>query len=447
MDNMRGFDPFGRENEAEDTAYTQYEAEEAEDNGIEPPPSISGDERRMQVRAYNFWTGQLGEKNYPSIEELHPENVEDFREYSVLLDFTSGIENPSIQFLGDKLRVECGIDDDIGYLDQVPPRSLLSRITDHYLQIIANRAPIGFEAEFVNETGQTIMYRGILLPYSSDDDMIDFIYGVINWKVAADKELKDSLESEVEQAFQTAPIKKDPVPVWEDGPGSMVLDTQNILDVGELQLDPASAIEEEQPDEDSSLADWLVAARNSAQTARDEDVRSRDALYKAIGRAYDFSLIAQKTPQEFSELMDESGLKQQARAPMTPIVKLIFGAQYDKTRITEFSTALGYAHRNAVPLGGLADIITGHEGGLKGVVKAERIARKIAKTGNAGAENVDPRAQLRNAPARQLEEFANGADEFVVLVARREADGNIVLVGSAEGDKALTEKALVKAAR
>ena len=31
------------------------------------------DERRMQVRAYNFWTAQLGESNYPNVEELEPE--------------------------------------------------------------------------------------------------------------------------------------------------------------------------------------------------------------------------------------------------------------------------------------------------------------------------------------------------------------------------------------
>ena len=36
----------------------------------------------------------------------------------------------------------------------VPSRSLLSRLTDHYLQIIANRAPIGFEAEFVNQRSE-----------------------------------------------------------------------------------------------------------------------------------------------------------------------------------------------------------------------------------------------------------------------------------------------------
>ena len=50
------------------------------------------------------------------------------------------------------------------------------------MQIIANRAPIGFEAEFDNQRGENICYRGILMPFSSDGDTIDFIYGVINWK-------------------------------------------------------------------------------------------------------------------------------------------------------------------------------------------------------------------------------------------------------------------------
>ncbi len=172
MDNLRGFEPFGSDLDADLPAYALFEDEDA---AIEPPPIISGDDRRMQVRALNFWTSQLHDKNFPSIEELEPSAIEDFRDYSVLLDFTSGIENPSIDCLGDKLRAECGLSADVTYLDEVPRHSLLSRITEHYLQIIANHAPIGFEAEFVNERGNVLMYRGILLPYSTDDDTIDFI--------------------------------------------------------------------------------------------------------------------------------------------------------------------------------------------------------------------------------------------------------------------------------
>ncbi len=444
MDNLRGFDPFGQENAAEDAIYSAYDAEVEEDVGIDPPPLISGDERRMQVRAYNFWTAQLHEKNYPSIEELDPENVDDFGEYSVLLDFTSGIENPSIQYVGSKLRAECGISDDITYLDQVPPRSLLSRITDHYLQIIANRAPIGFEAEFVNDRDLTIMYRGILLPYSSDDDTIDFIYGVINWKVAAEADLAKRLEIEVEAALQSAAPRQAVVPVWEDSPASDLFQDSMQAGSPELLLSDDFSVDEQQPDENSSLADWLVAARNSADLASEVDARSREALYRAISLAYDFSLVAENNAADFDEILVDAGLTKQDRAPMTPIVKLVFGAKYDKTRITEFATTLTYAHRNAVPMGALAETIAGHKGGLKGIIGAERNARKVIKNGASVVAATDPRSRLRNARVRSLQEFSGAGDEFVILVARREADGSVSLIGSVDGDKGLTEKALSK---
>ena len=199
MDTLRG--TFGSGDYADD--HREYDPAE-DDIGNEPPPSPVGqDERRMQVRAYNHWASLLDDRNFPSIEDLEPEELPDFGPYSVLLDFTSGIENPAIPYLGNKLAGECDADGDIETLDDVPARSLLSRITDHYMQILANQAPIGFEAEFVNQRGQTILYRGILLPFSSDDDTIDFIYGVINWKEMADQLTTDELLLEIDQALDS----------------------------------------------------------------------------------------------------------------------------------------------------------------------------------------------------------------------------------------------------
>ena len=42
---------------------------------------------------------------------------------------------------------------------------------------------------------------------------------------------------------------------------------------------------------------------------------------------------AEANPDEYAELLEESGVKAQARAPMTPIVKLVFGIDYDKLRL------------------------------------------------------------------------------------------------------------------
>ena len=66
----------------------------------------------MQVRAYNHWASLLADRNFPGIEDLEPGNLPDFGPYSVLLDFSTGIDNPGIAYLGDQLAQECDIGDE-----------------------------------------------------------------------------------------------------------------------------------------------------------------------------------------------------------------------------------------------------------------------------------------------------------------------------------------------
>src|SRR6059058_1165956 len=171
--------------------------------------AIGTDERRMHVRAYNHWVSLLDGRDFPSIEDLEPAQVQDFSAHSVLLDFTCGIGNPAIPYIGGLIREECGLDDDARTIADVPSRSLLSRLTDHYMQIIANRAPIGFEAEFLNQRGENICYRGILMPFSSDGEAIDFIYGVINWKSAAPRAVPHPQSVDAAEAIAEEPEDAD----------------------------------------------------------------------------------------------------------------------------------------------------------------------------------------------------------------------------------------------
>lgn len=432
MENLRNSNDNSGLGSGMDPDYITYEDE---DVTTETPPAIGQDERRMHVRAYNFWAGLLGDRQFPSVEDLTPETDNDFGPNSVLLDFTGGLENPAIQFLGKALRRECDLDETIKTVDQVPARSLLSRVTDHYLQIIANQAPIGFEAEFVNQRGKTILYRGILLPFSTDDETIDFIYGVINWKEAVADDYAKELEDQVAEAMRSSPAKTEAGPIWADGP------TSNQLDTGANRFDLDSF--SDQPDEDAGLADWFAAARNSADNAAHNEQRSRTALYNAIGRAYDFYLMTQVYPEDYAELLKDSGLKTQARAPMTPIVKLVFGADYDKTRLTEYAAALRFAKQENIAKGALSVYLENYDGGLKAVVYAERDARKAKrKSPKNVVQNADVMERLRKAPSRQLAEIDAGDAEFVVLLARREDSGQLSIVGPVLGDEKLTAKAL-----
>lgn len=440
MENLRN---HGELNDQDIASAPDYTAYEDDDGAVEAPPAIGQDERRMHVRAYNFWAGLLGERQFPSVEDLAPESDNDFGPNSVLLDFTDGVENPTIQFLGQALREECEIDDSITAVADVPARSLLSRITDHYLQIIANQAPIGFEAEFVNQRGVTIMYRGILLPFSTDDDTIDFIYGVINWKEVAADAIRQEIEDEVSEAMLSAPAKIVAGPVWEDGPHSANLDELTLTPDLELALDTAAIAVAEQPADDASLSDWLYVARESADTAAHCVERSRVALYSAISQAYDFYLMTEQYPDDYQMLLEDSGLAVQDRAPMTPIVKLVFGAQYDKTRLTEYATALKYAQRNAIEKGTLGDLLGQHDGGLKAIVYAERKAnRPTGLLTRARTVGEDLLAKLRSAPSRQLQDIETGDSEFVVLMARKDANGDLTIVGPVLGNDKLTSQAI-----
>jgi hypothetical protein len=655
MDTLRG--NFGSSEFPEDSV----DFDLGEDDNIRdlPPAAIGQDERRMQVRAYNHWAGMLGDRNFPAVEELEPQNLDDFGPYSVLLDFSLGIDDPAVQFLGHKLAEECGADYEITRLSDVPSRSLLSRITDHYMQILANQAPIGFEAEFVNQRDVTILYRGILLPFSSDNETIDFIYGVINWKEMADAAKADELLLEIDQALEVdggaeseQPDEEEPLTLTEIAPANDEASDEPVYDAGgedhfetpepwsdedvpsidprdeeseadayrlptpafgdyylgeedeeedeanysfasltdhvdlptskskALDLDelgaqqaihgeisdisyddsafdpvdhdggldsdsydaeahvgdegepsayetssedeaeenqvadlgasslapPDIAAEEpfedesesedpafgssddiEAPDqkqrepisfaelapkaerkplldpvdnnqpeetdgleelpEDAGLYDYLASARELAHVASDSEDRSRAALYAAVGRAFDVALAAEASPEEYDELLAENGLVAQERAPMTPVVKLVFGADYDKTRLTEYATVLNYAQRIGLEQGQLSTYLAEAEGGLKGVVQAERRLRK-----EEAGEEVDPVDEVRSALAKKLralepQEFSDideDGGEFGLVMIRRTEDGEIVVLGEIEQDIPLIERAARK---
>jgi len=346
----------------------------------------------------------------------------------------------------------------------VPSRSLLSRLTDHYMQIIANRAPVGFEAEFENQRGETICYRGILMPFSSDGEAIDFIYGVINWKhveggfsekpltanLPADEagpaeseeplELTDSVASDesrielpapVPEAVEASEVEEAPHTIeahvsWEDGP---------------LNDDDAEVISPMVIDANAGLADRLCAARETAETVKAGEGRTRAALYQALSLAYDFALAARDNAEEYAELLEESGVKAQVRAPMTPIVKLVFGVDYDKARLTEFAAALSYAQRQALGVGDFQSFIERQPGGLKALVAAERQARRPEPKSDTKGEVA--RAKLRTAPSITLAEVPS-AEEFAVIITRRSADGRHEPIAIVE-DEALIERAIRRA--
>ncbi len=115
-------------------------------------------------------------------------SIPEFREQSFLLEVGTDESDPRFVFVGDHLLFDCEGDDAISQLGDVPALSLLSRLTDRYLQCLAHRAPVGFEAAFVNRQEHNLLYRGILMPVSRNGETIEHVWGTMNCKDTTDAE-------------------------------------------------------------------------------------------------------------------------------------------------------------------------------------------------------------------------------------------------------------------
>ena len=145
-----------------------------------------------------------------------------------------------------------------------------------------------------------------------------------------------------------------------------------------------------------------------------------------------------QNPEDYAELLEESGVKAQARAPMTPIVKLVFGIDYDKARLTEFAAALSFAQRERD--------------------RGRRFRRTSSKGSPAGSRRWSPPSAQARRPSRADTQRRSGPrqaarrarrsrwptlpadEEFALVVTRRGADGAHEAVAIVD-DEALVERA------
>ncbi len=360
------------------------------------PPGIGLDERRMQVRAYNHWLAMVENGELPAVEALRPESIEDFGPYGVLVDLTLGFDRPAIVYLGERLAEECGDDREIFALGDVPERSLLSRLTEHCLEVVATHSPVGFDAEFEGRSGATIYYRSILLPYSSNGSTVDFVFGVISWK---------------ERAGPATP--HEPLRALEPTPPAPLEIT-------------------------ASLNELLAQARAAARHADACGGRSRDALYRAISGTYDLIVAGSADPAGFDALSAVA-------APGDPVrtaARLVFRPDLDKTRLSEIVTLLRHGQRHGLARGAFHGWLLAAPGGIKALLAEERRLR-AGKAATGGARHLSRTVAarlLRKAPLAAIDAVPIGR-EFGLIVARRNPDGALELLGDAGGEVRLLESA------
>lgn len=348
--------------------------------------SSNQNERRLHLRAFDYWHGLNADRDFPLFSDLTPEGLSPFKDNCLLLAFTGA--GAVVKFCGAKVQNVLGGKIAIGVsLGDVNDNEFASALA-HRFSSEEGRTQAA-EFEFVE---RSIESRGIMLPFSAKGDGAQFVMVVVNYR------------------------QKSTVSAKEDKPENEALS---------LALKAAA----------SACSEVGAAVVHPGNT-------SRQGLYSALAQTYAFHIAAAKDPATYRKFLRSEGLRQQRRAPFTPALKLTFGKGYDKTRLTEYAAALSCAARNEIDPDGLVDFLNAVPGGIKGCVQSERAIKKGAAAGSAIEPAEKLLKRLRDVPPTALETIRIDNDFDLVLV-RRSKSGGTEIVAPVRA----TEQQVVRAAR
>lgn len=170
---------------------------------------------------------------------------------------------------------------------------------------------------------------------------------------------------------------------------------------------------------DASLLSRLEQRLAEVRARASRAGRSRQALYELLAEILAVAAELRANPLAYANIRERAGIKAQSRAPFAPVLKLVFGEHYDRTRIAEYGTALSHAERRGLSPADFLDQLQTAPGGLKGVVQAERRLRQAA---SKPRETAGPNAERRPLRCPAWPDQGGRDGDMVLLLAR--VDGN-----------------------
>ena len=145
----------------------------------------SDSDRRLANRLLKYWERVRGDKDLPLISDLNLDDVGEFVPYTFNLDLSVNPDDPKFRFIGRQLIRDCGGDVTNHAISRLLPQSCLARAVARRGEVVSKGKPCMIADEFTDAEGNRVLYRAVMLPFSSTGDQIDFIIGAINSKTVA----------------------------------------------------------------------------------------------------------------------------------------------------------------------------------------------------------------------------------------------------------------------
>ncbi|UTW59000.1 hypothetical protein KFE96_01445 [Kordiimonas sp. SCSIO 12603] len=354
-------------------------------------------ERRLHLRSFDYWLSLKGERTYPLFSDLRAEDLAPFKSNSLLLEFNN--RGVVVRFVGDVIQSLIAAPIKVGaYLEDFPDCGFSVAMIEQFAEEEGRRKAAEFE--FLEEDTEC---RGMMLPFSSDGLQPNFIMVTASFRKKTAEEVIDQ-----NPAFLAEDVLSEEIP--------QAVDT-------------------------SAFDGMIIEYAEQAGSISHKDQQNRIGLYEVLAQAYRLYEQSVADSDVFAAVLAEAGLKQQARAPYTPALKLVFGKGYDKTRITEYAAAISCASRSGISSTGFVEYLLGVPGGIKGCVQEEREYKRQKSGTPAHNRQQEAIEVLRQKKAKPLKDI-NPDDEFCLVLARRKSGGGVEALGCANTGKAALDSAI-----
>ncbi|WBX84865.1 PAS domain-containing protein [Sphingosinicella microcystinivorans] len=149
-----------------------------------PPVGTGARERRLHLQAHNYWATLPRAGSVPHWRDFDPMMIDDRCTQSFVIDLDAG-EPPHLRLIGEALQAEGGVGTDVIGLADAPPGSLLMRISSYLPELLTRAVPLSVEAPYETTDGIPGIYRALLMPFTTDGNGIDVVFGVVSWRETA----------------------------------------------------------------------------------------------------------------------------------------------------------------------------------------------------------------------------------------------------------------------
>lgn len=158
------------------------------ENALERPRSIArqrvGSERRLAARALSRWDAARGDRTFPTHAEFLNDDGADFASNMMLIEASETGDRYQIVDAGGELANAFGPDVVGREIDDVLPSSIERGLSFCSTAAIMKK-PIADVGQFVNNSGEELHYRGILMPLSDNQETVNILLGAFSYKISA----------------------------------------------------------------------------------------------------------------------------------------------------------------------------------------------------------------------------------------------------------------------